>query len=141
MRLSSLSSARPAYYDRNATTGVFAYDAANIAPHALTTRWTTTVATGKKAFVESGTARVIRQTAATLAGQTNVQIIVTSGAVQIDLFNIFTYSNTTNVPLTAFVPTQVTIYAGETLAATTADSSTGGLLYIGMFGKITTFDA
>jgi len=141
MRVSSFAVARPAYYDRNATTGVFSYDAANIAPHSLTTRWTTTVAAGKKAFVESGTARLIRYTAATLAGQANVQIQVTSGATQIDLFNCFLYSNTVNTLVTGSVPTQVTLYAGETLAATTADASTGGTTYIGMFGKTTTFDA
>ena len=141
MKITSYAVARPAYYDRNASSGVFSYDAASIAPHALTTRWTTTVAAGKKAIIESGTARLIRQTAATVVGQANIQIVITSGVTQIDLFNIFTYSNTTNVPITGNVPTSSTLYAGETLAATTADSSTGGQLYIGMFGKITTFDA
>lgn len=141
MRISSYAVARPAYYDRNATTGVQAYDAAPVAPHVLTTRWTVTVASGRKAMVENANVRLVRLTAAAPVGQTNIQIIVTSGATQVDLFNIFTWDNTVNVFRSAAMPASVTLYAGETLAATTSDVSTGGTNYIGMFGKYTTFDA
>ena len=47
MKITSYAVARPQYYDRGAVSTFFSY-AATLSQHAATTRWTTTVAAGKK---------------------------------------------------------------------------------------------
>lgn len=126
MRLSSLASARPAYYDRNATVVTLSYYAAGLAPHASTTRWTTTIASGYKAFVENGLTTSRRQTAAgTLGDVLNQQKIVSTPT---DTFIVpgYMYNNTVNYVERQIVSTQFTLVAGDTFYAVTSDNGTGG---------------
>lgn len=141
MRLSSLASARPNYYDRNAVSGVAVYSAASIAPHAETVRWTVTVATGKKAFIEITRMMAFRVTAATAAGTAGYVSRVTSGASYMDILYEAHINNTVGYEAKDIAPSGVTIYAGETLDGRTYDGSTGGAYNYLTGCKYTTFDA
>lgn len=140
MKLGSLASARPNYYDRNATTTVLSYTA-TIAPHAYTVRFTNTVATGRKLLVEQGQARILRSTAATVSGDITTEIVVISGGSSLYISNGYVNSNTLYSPQYNYVYSQFTVYAGEELRAATSDGSTGGTVQYILSTKATTYDA
>ena len=140
MRLSSLASARPAYYDRNATSSLQSYNG-SVAPHSATTRWTVTIATGRKAIIEQSTVTYTRLTAATTLGLAENSIQITSGATTAYATVIYQYNNAVyanGVQATGAMPT---LYAGETLACTTYDQSTGGTVFYHASSKLTLYDA
>ena len=141
MKITSYAVARPQYYDRNASTVVLTYYSFNTAPHSSTTRWTTTVAAGKRVLVEQGVSVSRRTTAATVLGDVlNQQKIV---GTPLDIFIIpgYLYNNTLNVTERQTLPTQFTVYAGETFYCTTADTGTGGGVEYVNSAKCTQFDA
>lgn len=141
MRVSSLGVARPAYYDRNAV-GTRQRYVGTVGPHGGTSRWSATIAAGKKAFVEQMAIRIVAVTTATTAGYALAYMDLydatnsTTGAwAQIT-------TSTTALPYTFFAsPTIPTLYAGETITVTSSDSSTGGTVFYVLDAKYTTFDA
>ena len=140
MRLSSLAAARPAYYDRNATSQLSVY-LATVAPHANTTRWTVTVASGKKLQVEALTIRTIRSAVATVAGSYTAEIDIVSGATTM-ISSTHRYSdNTLNATYSSNPYTAFTLYAGEQAQAFTEDLSTGGTVQFAVNLKGTLYDA
>ena len=140
MKLGSLAAARPALYDRNATSQINS-GTYNVGPHALTTRITVTVATGKKLLLETLNYTVARLTAATLVGEYQAYWQVTSGANSAYLVSSPLYSNTVALIDRVQLATQTTIYVGETLTMATYDGSTGGTVSYGGNLKGTIFDA
>lgn len=140
MRLSSLASARPAYYDRNAVSVFQAY-LAQTAPHATTTRYTYTVAAGKKLLVEHVGSRLLRTSAAAPVGQFGIEQQVTNGTNQILLSERYSLDNTVNAVTDDIRGLACTIYAGETITGITLDSSTGGLVQYWVSSKGTLYDA
>ena len=140
MRVGSLAAARPAYYDRNATTMVQSSTVLDT-PNTGTTRWTTTVASGKKLLIESGLASFWRETAATTAGQVTSVIRVTSGGVDCDIALIKALNNTVSSYYSDKVNTPTTLYVGETLSGISRDNSTGGSMWFEINVKGTTYDA
>ena len=140
MRLSSLAAARPAYYDRNATSVLQSY-AAIIAPAGYTIRWTYTCPTGKKAVAEAISVRLWRQTAATTLGTAYGEIRTVVGTdYQINTF-VLVYDNSLTTSYFNACPTQATLYAGEQLTAATNDTTTGGTIAYVMAAKLTQYDA
>lgn len=136
MRISSYAVARPAYYDRNATSSYATYDVI-LAPATNTTRWTTTVAAGKKLLVEQAISQVYRITAATVVGNYGAQIWHVG-----QLFHTSSSSsNSVGLQYQTQTTGGVTLYAGETMYAVTYDTSTGGTVSMLMNYKGTLYDA
>ena len=140
MRVSSYAVARPAFYDRNAASAVALY-LAQTGPHALTTRWTYTVASGKKLIVEVTPCRILRQTVAAPVGLIATEIQLTTGASLLVMLSNYMTDNTPNVPYQKDSAASYTMYAGETLTAVTVDNSTGGVVQYSQVMKGTLFDA
>ena len=141
MKIGSLAAARSAFYDRNATSGLADYAGSSIAPHALTTRWTITCAASKKINLEFMRASVKRDTAATTLATVYVVGRVTSGASTGDIVYIMVQDNTLTFRTDQIVPSGVTLYAGESVAAQTLDNCTGGTMSYSISSKYTIFDA
>jgi hypothetical protein len=141
MRISSYAVARPAYYDRNAT-GTFLVYSAVTGPHAATTRFSSTVASGKKAFVELSHAYYDRQTVAATGLNTVAWVrIASTTATYASLIFVRTDTATVGPLVDRVTSGQVTIYAGESIEGVTIDGSTGGTCNYYISSKITTFDA
>lgn len=140
MRVSSYAVARPSYYDRNAT-GSYQTYAATLSPAALTTRWTLTVATGKKGLIEYARGFIERRTAATVAGQYSSWVQITSGATTGTLIFCNSFVNTVYNQQQINLPSAITLYAGETFFYQTYDDSTGGTVAYQGDSKVTLFDA
>ena len=141
MRLSSLASARPAYYDRNATSVFLSYAQA-LAPHATpTTRWTYTVPSGKKLLIEYTASRLWRQTVATAVNQYATENYVTNGTNTATISARYSYDNTTTVINDDIRSCNLTLYPGEIVYASTVDNSTGGTVYYQTSAKGTLYDA
>lgn len=140
MKLGSLSSARPSIYDRNATGTMLFYNANGVAPHAETTRWTQTVAAGKKAIVEGMYTAKWRDGAAGAASLVWSMVKITSGGNTAVVSGIIDAQATTYITSYMGLAGAMTIYAGETVFGVTADISTGGTNAYWNTAKITTFD-
>ena len=140
MKLGSLASARPAYYDRNAASVLQTYSATP-GPHGYTTRWTYTVAAGKKLIVEASSITMGRSTIATVAGQYYTQISTFVGADSQLIGWTASVDNTVGLPNFVQMATQATIYAAEVVSCATQDPSTGGTVNFLASLKGTLFDA
>ena len=141
MTVTSYAVARPAYYDRNATSYIGAYVVGGVAPHAATTRTTTTVAAGKKLLVESLTMYVNRDSVAAPVGTVFILPQVQASPSNLYLTRLLHTSNVANSTTSAAATTQFTIYAGETFFVDSLDTSTGGSITYVVGAKGTTFDA
>jgi len=141
MRVGSFAVARPAYYDRNATSTLQSYGA-DLAPHTTTTRFTTTVAAGTKLIVEVAQAFTMTTSAATTAGRGFSQVQVTSGGTSVDLARVDQIQLSTSQAATQqLIPLSLTVYAGETVTGVTFNGSTGGTLFHVAAFKGTTYSA
>lgn len=139
MKITSYAVARPAYYDRGATSFSGGYDAV-LAPHADTNRVSVTVAAGQKVILEGVNMSTQRVTVATVIQVVGFYSNVTSTA-GFRITDISTNNNLANIRERQFVATNVTIYVGETFTANTVDTSTGGSVYYIIQYKGTTFSA
>lgn len=141
MKVSSFAVARPAYYDRNAST-LIASDQAIYAPHTGTVRSTTTVAAGKKLFIETSSTSLQNITAPTVAGTATSIVRIVSGLFSTDPIRTDTV---TSAALTTIfsnsITGQITIYVGEQILLITANTSTGGTVNHLCAFKATSFDA
>lgn len=141
MKLGSLAASRPAYYDRNASTSIASYGG-DVAPHAPTTRFTTTVASGKKLLIETTEQYLFTSTAPTVAGRVYSQVQITSGGNIVAIGRIDQIqSATVNSMNNLVVPQAVTVYAGETVTGSTYNGSTGGTVFHNIAYKGTQYDA
>lgn len=141
MRVGSFAVARPSYYDRNATTSIASYGG-DTAPHAPTTRFTTTIAAGKKMLVEVTEVYTFTTTAPVTAGRGYSQIQVTSGGNVVCIGRIDQIqSATVNALSNLVLPQSVTVYAGETVTGSTYNGSIGGTLFHNVAYKATMYDA
>ena len=140
MRVGSFAVARPNYYDRNATPVIGAYGA-DLAPHATTTRWTTTVATGKKVQVESHLLSTFRLTGASALGTVVATVGYTSGATTAYVAFTLIANNTLYYREVQSGGLGITLYSGDTLFMTTEDLCTGGTIRYNGYFKGTTYDA
>jgi hypothetical protein len=136
MRVGSFAVARPSYYDRNAVSTTQQYGV-DLAPHATTTRWTATVAAGKKQFVEFARTSIYRTSVASVGS-------LYEDRVRIAGINFLTSTSSTNT-VGAFVQQTVTgaitLYEGDVIIADTYDLSTGGTVFHTIGYRATQFDA
>ena len=141
MKITSYALGRPSYWDRNPVTVVQNYSDV-LAPHAQTTRWTTTVAAGRKMNVELANVRVVTTTVATTKGAYNyASIYIVSGAVTFSLCDLLLPTNTVNAPVYFQMTGVPTLYSGETLYGVTSDNSTGGTVQYLVAAKATDYAA
>jgi len=141
MRVGSFAVARPNYYDRNATSTLQNYSA-TVAPHADTTRWTTTVAAGKKLSVELIHIYQERRSAATSPSQVNIQVNITSGATtSLAVFTNDLAPTAIGARDYRLVTNVSTLYPAEVIYVTTTDASVGGTMLFLAVMKGTTYDA
>ena len=141
MRVSSFAVARPAYYDRNATSKNLVYGSAAIAPHANTTRFTYTVPSGRKCFVESLNVASFRETAATVVGQQFLNIVVYDGTTYCNLIALYYYTTAVGSVQTQILGNNATVYAGQQILGATWDLSTGGTQDLRLSAKGSEYDA
>lgn len=139
MRVGSFAVARPNYYDRNAS-GVSGQYSNDLAPHATTTRFTSTCPAGKKYITEGWYLSSWRISAATAVGSVENFLtfqtasgggrIIEAQYVNNTLYYREVYSGGTNI----------TLYPSDYIVFTTADGSTGGQIRISCNVKFTSFD-
>lgn len=141
MKLGSLASARPAYWDRNPTERADTYEN-TLAPHSYTTRFTYTVAAGKKAFVDTAFCATIRGTVATVAGDVLSKIALTPiSATTVPLIRANQYANTYGEKTYQNLGGSILVLAGGVLIGQTYDSSTGGQCAYNLSYHLVEFDA
>ena len=134
--------ARPAWYDRNPSIQVKNYSAAGVAPHTSTLRWSYTVPSGKKAFLELADIEVVRATAATTVGMVSAGITYTpSGGSEVNVIVVEIRTNGVGDRAGKTVGQAFVMSAGDSIKAYTTDTSTGGTIDYTMSAKITEFDA
>ncbi len=140
MRLQNVFTGRPNYYDR--TPLAINQTAANgVGPHAFTTRYTYTVPTGRKAWIEAQIAEVDRLTAATTAARVEADVeVVTAGPTTDFLYCMF--NNNVVGTLDKIVMGQAgMLIAGGQLIGADEDLSTAGTVNFGETSRATEFDA
>ena len=141
MRVASLGVARPAYYDRNATSTTGSY-AATVTQHTLTTRYTVTVAAGTKLLIEAAETVILTVTAAVTPLRLASRVVVTSGAItQSVCATDITQSASTTTPTFLIQPLAVTLYAGDTVTGPTFMDSVTGSAFMATSFRGTTYTA
>ena len=140
MKVTSYAVARPAYYDRNSSSSVQTY-LDQVSPHGVTTRWTTTVAAGKKLAVEVTVMRNLRLSAAAPVGVQGSELTITSGASLLVMLSNRQTDNTLNVAYVVQNTVNYTLFASESIKAESFDLSTGGVVQYALTLKGTSFDA
>ena len=141
MRLSSLAAARPAYYDRNATSTSGSYGA-TVTQHASTTRYTVTVAAGTKLLIEAAETFILTVTAAATPLRLASRVSVTSGGnTQSLCATDITQSASVTAPTYSIQSLAVTAYVGDTVTGTTFMDSVTGSAYMATSFRGTTYSA
>jgi len=139
--INPVASPRAEWYDRNPADASQDYYG-SLSPHVVTTRWSYTVPSGKKAWVQIATIFCMRRTAATTMGEVYVfLVIVPSGGSLKRLMIACFVDNTVWVKDKAYGGVGILLRAGDAVNANTADSSTGGTVDYYCGAKITEFDA
>ena len=118
------------------------YQDNNLAPHADTTRFTYTVAAGKRAIVELLDINLFRNVAASSAGLAGAYFEVQpSGGSFANVFRVEFLDNTANYRVKDSLAPQLWLFAGDAIRARTYDGSTlGGVRYYVSY-KLTLFTA
>ena len=120
--LSTLARLQP-WYQTNFAAKISNYSAADVAPHADTTRWTYTVPASRLAIVTHLLMQFYRKTAATTVNTTTIYVIGPSNLI---LSLIQSYDNNVGSQSHNIIGQSMILTAGQSLAAHTYDQSTGG---------------
>ncbi len=140
MKVTSYAVARPNYYDRNATPQTNE-SSVTVGPHNFTTRYTVTIAAGKKAILEFGYVSLQRATVAATASNYVGAVLCVSSSINIRAPFLEATSNVALAQVSLAFPLNLTIYAGERIESLTADFSTGGTVFYTLQSKATIYDA
>lgn len=141
MRIGHLQPSRPEWYDRNPVAVYRYYQGASVNGGAGgTSRWTYTVPSGKKCYIDMVSARLNVQTRRTAAGFHTAVISMTAGAVSIDPVRVEVYENVYGAGSAAGLSNLGAMGAGDVLFAQDAGASTGDY-NVTMSAKMTEFDA
>jgi hypothetical protein len=141
MRVTSYNVARPATYDRGSVSTFGSYDEL-VGPHATTTRFSSTVAAGRKMLIEAVSIESVIFSAATVAGRRVMFVRIQSGTTVMDIGRIDSPVSLTVGNYVADIRFgAVTVYEGEIVLGKTLDESTGGSISMTLAFKGTTFDA
>ena len=142
MRFGTVLSSRPVYYDRAPLDVLEAYSAATVAPHAATTRWTYTVPTNRKAFIEGTDVINMIDGTVTTAGLAQAAIQVTpSGGGGTTVMNGAMIQTVIGQSVVLDQPSLGLLQPGDALSCFTADPGTGGTHFYLLTAKITEFTA
>ena len=137
MRVGFPGGPRLEWYDRNPQGVEQAYTAAGVAPHGFTVRFTYTVPTGKKFFLENAVGITVRKTAATTPGMAFCGVSARNYGVvegQVRTNNVGDL-NSMNVGRT------VIMVAGDQLKGDSQDASEGGTMDYEVYAHGIEFDA
>lgn len=126
MRVGHVQQSRLSYYDRNPSSVHDVIDSSS-APRGDTQLWTRTIASGKKAYVESVDLELQRVTAATTVGAHGLRTIITpSGGAEGAFVRIESLTNGVgDVAYRTFGGSKM-LQAGDKIECYTFDTSTGG---------------
>ena len=139
MKLGSLASARPQYYDRAPATKSQLYSA-TLAPHADTQRWSYTVPAGYKAYVETAYALSLQQTAPTVAAGGYAGVFTnTDDALASIVSYAYLVAATAATQSAMGVSGVALLNPGNNIFGQSSDGSTGGTRYIVISAKYSTF--
>jgi len=134
--------ARPAWHDRNPIPSWQSYEAAGVAPHGATTRWTYTVPAGKKAIMEYAFLSLTRSGAPTTVGTAFCFLYYQpSGGSSHILYDASLRDATVGNVKEIASPTSLMLNAGDAVRGYTQDTSTGGTIDYILNVKFTEFDA
>jgi len=111
------------WYQTNFTTDNEVYTAANVAPHAITTRWTYTVPANRVAIVANCDLLIMRDAAPTTASLAFTELIAAGTARVLWVGEI---SSTVGESHSGFLGWSAILRAAQTLVANDSDGSTGG---------------
>lgn len=137
-----VQSSRPLYYDRTMVSRTSYYSSGAIAPHGITERWTYTVPTGKKAFVQSLLAVAQRITAAAPVSQYAALVTVTpNGGTLARVLLALLLTNNVGDSAREHYGASGALAAGDVLASSTVDLSTGGTVDYNLSAWYIEFDA
>lgn len=142
MRVGFPGGPRLEWYDRNAQFLLTSWNTLDAGPHATTMRWSYTVPTGKKAFIESYEIFEQIVTAAGTPGTRIIQLRITpsGGSITVWVFLVLK-SNNPGDTQSVFAGHSGILLAGDVLQSDTYDDSTGGTVAYIASSKITEFDA
>lgn len=132
---------RGQYYDRNRTSVSMTYNVAAVAPAGFTTRWTYTVPSGRRAFIESIFALQYVAAASAPVGKVTAEILATSNTVQAILVSTLDGVGTLGTSKSANAGNSGVLIAADNLASQTADVGTGGSKDYKLSTVVTEFDA
>jgi len=137
MKVTSYAVARPAYYDRNATSVTNSIAGFSSGPHSTTSRWSTTVPAGKKILIESVFLFMYRVSAPTVNGLTGYFIAVDAPVLATcNIISSLVLAYSTNNLFG-----NATAYGGSSIAAYSYDLCTGGSVYYDGNFRGTQFDS
>jgi len=139
MKIASYAVARPAYYDRNASSYLGVYDTGGVAPHGATTRITITLAANRKLLVEAVVFTLTKAAVSAPVSEAAIYSYVV-GSTAVPLTRVASSSNVTNTVVTNQSNASFTVFGGETYQIGTYDGSTGGTNNYVAGAKGTQFD-
>jgi hypothetical protein len=118
------------------------YSAANIAPHAITDRFTYTVPANRIAMVRSGWIQIMRDAAPGVVDRAVAVIFKKSvgGVTVCILFDIEEITAVVGIPRTGSIGESMILVAGEQLIGRTYDLSTGGTYTYRVSADVAEFD-
>lgn len=130
------------WYDRNPQHQLNSYVFLQVAPHATTTRWSYTVPSGKKAFIEFITCMVHKSIVSTSADNAVAQIRITpsGGSATIILITLIRTSAVGSRDRGDIGQGPI-LLAGDLIEAQTYDINADGNVDYAVVSKITEFDA
>jgi hypothetical protein len=141
VRLGQASGARVAWWDRVPTSSFGAYRGAGIAPHTLTTRWSYTVPTNRRAMVETLFCGVTRQTLGSGPAETFAMV---SRDANTDPLNPIcmasVVNNSQNLVSQVGIGTTMFMIEGQSIYGITYDATTGGTVNYAVSANWTEFD-
>lgn len=142
MKIYPVTSARAGPIDRNPFQRTSVYEATGVAPHALTTRWTYTVPSGKKFTIGSAFTQMHTTVNQATAGNVQASIALTpsGGAVGGLIRAGMAYSATVVNPSTSVIGGG-NFLAGDALLGRTEDLGIGGTITYLVALQGTEFDA
>lgn len=142
MQVGHIQQSRPAYYDRNPSNVQLDYSAAGVAPHASTQRWTNTIASGKKGFIENLYALAYKATTGGVNGLSQASIYYTpSGGAQGILLGAQIFGTAAGAQHVMSTTSAGVLQAGDVLAGFTNDLATGGTMNFFLTAKVMLYDA
>lgn len=142
MKVTSYALARPVPADRNGLTTTQSYGPTTVGPHGGTSRFSFTVAAGKKVSVLFTQVYIQRSVVATVDGLNRPTITVTpSGGPTTSVITLPRVTNVADNDQSLFVGTSFSLNAADFVEASSFDVATGGSITLFMAMNLLTYDA